>query len=303
MTPWQELRGFNYQPSYAATLLHLWTHFDPAVWERETGWATRFGANVLRLWLDWHAYLTLGEAMLDRLDQALDILDRRGMRAMPVLFNRWVDDRYPAGGIADQDLRCWGWALDKFDAYVLTLARRFGADRRIAIWDVCNEPLGPWGDPGLWFKEHVWLSNAADQLRRHSAIPITIGSMTYDWVSQTAALVDVISFHPYPRQIGEMDKLCADHLAIAARFGKPLICTETCCGSLDDQERGALARDGIQSLERHGIGWIAWQLCEGAFVTGSREKTDSNAVRPNEGYMPFVLADGTTRPGHEWLER
>ncbi len=303
MTHWQELRGFNYQPSYAATLQHIWTHFDAAIWERETGWATRFGANVLRLWLDWHAYLTLGEAMLDRLDQALDILGRRGMRAMPVLFNRWVDDRYPAGGIADQDLRCWGWALDKFDGYVIALARRFGRDPRVAMWDVCNEPLGPWGDPSLWFKEHVWLSNAVDQLRRRSDIPVTIGSMTYDWVLQTAALVDVISFHPYPRQIGEMDKLCADHLALAARFGKPLICTETCCGSLDDHERGTLARDGIETLERHGIGWIAWHLCEGAFVTGSRGKTDSNAVRPNEGYMPFVLADGTTRPGHEWLER
>ena len=97
--------------------------------------------------------------------------------------------------------------------------------------------------------------------------------------------------------------MCEEHLAIAAEFGKPLIATETCCGSLDDAERGALARDNIETLERFGIGWQAWQLVSGRFVTGSRERTDSNAVRPKEGYMPFVMPGGTTRPHHEWLER
>jgi hypothetical protein len=89
--------------------------------------------------------------------------------------------------------------------------------------------------------------------------------------------------------------LCADHLALTARFGKPLICAETCCDSLDDRERGALARDGIETLERRGIGW---RLCEGAFVTGRRGKTGSNAVRPNEGYMPFVLAGRAHASSH-----
>jgi len=100
-----------------------------------------------------------------------------------------------------------------------------------------------------------------------------------------------------------MDKPCRDHLEIAEAFGKPLICTETCCGSFDDQERGALAKDNIETLERHKIGWVAWVLCEGKFISTNRACVDSNAVRPNEGYMPFILKDGKTRPGHEWLER
>ena len=87
-----------------------------------------------------------------------------------------------------------------------------------------------------------------------------------------------------------MEKLCEDHLAIARRFGKPLLCTETCAGSFDDQERGALARDGLETLERHGIGWIAWQLCSGPFVSGSREKVAFAAPFPGN-ILPIRLSD------------
>jgi hypothetical protein len=300
---YSQIRGFNYQPSYSSHLQYTWTHFDAAIWEREVPWATRFGSNMLRLWLDWSAYLALGDALADRIDTALGILERSGLRAMLVLFNRWVDPIYPAGGVSDNDLRTSGWGFEKFDAYIDLLAARFGADPRVGLWDLCNEPLGPgWNAQDILFREHVWLAHVADRIRRRSRIPVTVGAMTCDFVLQTASLCDVISFHPYPHHIGEMEQLCRDHLDIAARFGKPLICTETCCGSLNDAERGALARDNIETLERHGIGWLAWHLCESRFVTGSRMKTDSNAVRPGEGYMPFVLADGRTRPGHEWLE-
>jgi hypothetical protein len=302
---WSQLKGFNYQPGYAPNMQFMWTHFDREAWKREVPWSLRFGANTLRVWLDWGAYLAIGEAMLDNLEDALGILDENDLRMIPVLFNRWVDPRYPGGGVSDNDLRCSGWGLEKFDAYVGALAKRFASEERILLWDVCNEPMGGdfWNDPAILFREHVWLSNVADKLRRETAIPVTVGAMTYDYVLQAAALCDVISFHPYTVQIGEMEKLCSDHLAIAERFGKPLICTETCKGSFDDQERGALARNCIETLERHGIGWLAWHLCESRFVTGSRGRTDSNSIHPNQGYMPFVLADGATRPGHEWLER
>ena len=32
------------------------------------------------------------------------------------------------------------------------------------------------------------------------------------------------------------------------------------------------------------------------------ERTDSNSLHPGQGHMPFILQDGTIRPGHEWLE-
>lgn len=299
MMDWQAMRGFNYQPSYGATLAGIWMDFDRSVWQREVGWARRFGSNTLRIWLDWSTFLHMGDALMDRFGEALEVLDSHGQKAMPVLFNRWVDWRYPAGGISDNDLMCSGWGFEKFDAYVEAIGRRFGDDSRIVLWDICNEPANSVISADLRHREQVWLTTMTGLLKRHTAIPVTIGAMNYDFVQQTAGLGDVLSFHPYT---GPIEKLCLDHLAIARRFGKPLVCTETCCGSFDDQERGRLAQDYIRGLERHQIGWIAWQLCEGRFVSGNRGRVDSNSVRPNEGYMPFVLADGTTRPGHEWLE-
>jgi endo-1,4-beta-mannosidase len=298
------IKGFNYQPSYSSCLQYTWTHFDRAAWEREVPYATRFGSTVLRIWLDWSAYLARGEAMVDNVASALDILGRSGLQMMPVLFNRWVDRRYPAGGISNEDLTHSDYAFDKFWPYVDALVGRLGQDQRIVMWDLCNEPQTPREQPEISLREAVWLTAMADRVRHHRPrAPITIGAMTYDHVVTLASLVDVISFHPYAGSGAEMDKMCRDHLDIARNYDKPLLCTETCKGSLDDQERGALARACIETLEQHGVGWLAWQMVSGRFVTGSRERTDSNAVRPNEGYMPFVLPDGSTRPGHEWLER
>ncbi|HVF09481.1 MAG TPA: cellulase family glycosylhydrolase [Abditibacteriaceae bacterium] len=295
------IRGFNYQPSYSAHLQYTWTHFDRACWEREVPFALRFGSNVLRVWLDWSAYLAIGSKMLDAVEAALQVLDQNGLRMMPVLFNRWTDPQYPAGGVSTEELSS---PLENFAAflpYVDALMERCGDDERIALWDLCNEPQAPHGVVAE--RETAWLRRINERVREKTKIPITIGTMTGDNVRHYADLVDVISFHPYTRELGAMQQLCEDHLKMARESGKPLLCTETCCGSLDDFERGALARDNIETLEEYGIGWLAWQLSSGLFVTGSRERTDSNAVRPGEGYMPFVLPDGSTRPGHAWLER
>ncbi len=301
-TKWSKLRGFNYQPGYSAHLQYTWTHFDLSYWEREVPWALRFGTNCLRIWLDWSAYLAIGDRFLNHVDQALSVLDRHGITAMPVLFNRWTDPRYPAGGIADSDLRSGG-TFDKFFPYLDAIANRFDDDHRIAAWDLCNEPQAPGPSPDIALLEMRWLATVADRIGRQSDIPITIGTMTGENVAIFAPLVDVISFHPYPKQGDQMATLCRQHLELAAAYNRPLICTERCVGSIDDHERGELARECIDTLDRHDIGWLAWQLVSGPFVTGSRERTDNNAVRPGEGYMPFVLPDGTTRPGHEWLVR
>lgn len=301
LTKWSSLKGFNYQPGYSAHLQVTWTDFDPAVWEREVPWSLRFGTNTLRVWLDWSAYLVLGDKLMDHIDRALSILDRNGIQMMPVLFNRWTDARYPAGGVADNDLTNGGLAFEKFYHYIDDLMVHFADDRRIVCWDLCNEPQAPRPMVDIAYQELRWLSVVADRVRRQSDIPITIGSTVTDNVALFAPLVDVISFHPYPRRAEEMDDLCQQHIAIAHTYDRPLICTETCVGSLDDQERGELARETIETLEEYDIGWLAWQLVAGPFVSGNRQRVDSNSIRPNEGYMPFVLEDGSTRPGHEWL--
>lgn len=289
-------------PSYASNLAILWSRFDVDIWRREVGWSKRFNTNMLRVWLDWHSWLALGDEFWEYLDKALAVLAEYDIQMMPVLYNRWCDVRYPMGMVTDRDLMTADSSFGKFRQYITELLERFGADERIGIWDLCNEPQA-WGQvTDLESREVSWLKQTADKIRQSSNIPITIGTMVGENVRLYADLVDVISFHPYPRVIGDMEQLCENHLEIAKEYGRELICTETCCGALNDIERGHLAEDNVRTLKKYGIGWLIWQLCEGKFVTGNRERVDNNSIRDCEGYMPFVLADGSTRPGHEWLE-
>ena len=305
------MRGFNYMPGYSAHLQYTWTNFDRTSWQREVPYALRFGSNTLRVWLDWSAYLSIGDKMLDHVETALSICDQNGLKMMPVLFNRWTDAKYPAGGVSTENLLITPSDWSAYWPYVEALLKRFGSDERITMWDLCNEPQAcnepspqaPNCAAHLAEREYSWLAAVAAWMREGSQIPITIGTAVGDNVRYFADLCDVISFHPYTQVAGQMKGMCERHVAFAREVNKPLICTEFCVGSFNDAERGELARENIETLEEYEIGWQAWQLCSGRFVTGSRERTDGNAVRANEGYMPFVLPDGSTRPGHEWLVR
>ena len=99
-----------------------------------------------------------------------------------------------------------------------------------------------------------------------------------------------------------IDAVCDEVVQIAVDANKPLYCGEYCAGSFNDQERAEIARMSIEALEKQGIGWAAWHLMSGQLVTGSRERTDKNGIR-GEGYMSFIMLDGSPRPGHEILHR
>jgi len=53
------IRGFNYQPSYAATIYESWRFFDAQIWELELRRGKGYfpGINAIRLWLDWNAWV------------------------------------------------------------------------------------------------------------------------------------------------------------------------------------------------------------------------------------------------------
>jgi len=148
----------------------VWTHFDRDVWEREVAWSKRFGTNMLRVWLDWHAWAALADGMFDVLERALDVLAANDIRMMPVLFNRWNDAALPMGMVADRDIATGGYGFEKFEPYVRGLMERFGDDDHVAIWDLCNEPQAPRLDADLSFREVMWLSRIADWLRQSSEL-------------------------------------------------------------------------------------------------------------------------------------
>lgn len=239
------LTGFNFTPSGAmhgsVWLLQEYGHED--AWRdaaREIAIAASLGLNAVRFYLPFDVWLHQREAFFTHLDQLLTLTDGYGMRMMPVIFNDCTQpkSRYrPAilgpqpepvpgffggesEGAFDEDVqsgRTVGYL--PFDEpgsevvmkeYVLDLARHYGQDERINIWNVWNEignsSRGTLSLPMMeaafgWLREadvaqpltaEVWGGGAAKPL---------------DWVHNPTSLPavelralelsDVVSFHYY----------------------------------------------------------------------------------------------------------
>jgi hypothetical protein len=115
-------------------------------------------------------------------------------------------------------------------------------------------------------------------------------------------LCDVMSFHPYPGwwNGGELfAESLEPFIELANQLHKPLICTETCQGSLSNETRRQIIEVSLRTLEQHQIGWLAFQLMAGKSVTARWDRRDRNCRPGDESVMYWVERDGSTRPCHD----
>ena len=56
---YQDIRGFNYQPSYEANGYAIWRNFKPLLIDHELALGKQYfpKMNAVRLWLSWDAFL------------------------------------------------------------------------------------------------------------------------------------------------------------------------------------------------------------------------------------------------------
>ena len=73
----QDIRGFNYQPSYGTSGLELWRNFQAPIIEIELGRGKRYfpWINAIRLWLSWDAYRRDAKRFTVNFETALAIAD------------------------------------------------------------------------------------------------------------------------------------------------------------------------------------------------------------------------------------
>jgi hypothetical protein len=318
-TTYADVRGFNYVPSYAATIWDAIDDFDRDVWDREFGFAKRFGSNALRIWCDYLSFQKDERRFLAVWRDALELAERHGLRLMVTVSNRWTDGQWPYGQL-DLASVIAGVPSPEYERYLTTFVSTFRDDARILMWDLCNEPFsrawppnrgpfppsdGPFAEELARLEMGFWEEAAAIVRSARPSQPITIGLHPLEpyYPAAVHELVDVISCHPYDGWwdggapfLAECDKW----VGLANELGKPLVCSETCQGSRDDETRRELIGFCIRSLEERSVGWLAWQLMAGQVVSGRPDRVDTNNSRPgDEGPMYFVRQDGTTRPGHE----
>lgn len=82
----------------------------------------------------------------------------------------------------------------------------------------------------------------------------------------------------------------------AEQVGKPIICTEACWGSLDDEARARCIEGTLSLLNKYEIGWIVYALWTSgiADLHGPEMGTVGSP-----GNLAFVMADGSLRTHHD----
>lgn len=310
---WSEIRGFNYQPSFGSSGFEIWQNFDMETIDEELGRGKKYfpKMDAIRLWLSWDSFIRNPGRFEYDFETALFIAAKHELAVMPVLFNRWHDKTLDYGGIyIDHFLPAASWVQQQnmFQPCLEAVVGGHADDPRIFAWDLCNEPFSyncaQSEIPEIAKAEFDWLSGLRDTCKELGAeAPITVGihpAHGLPGLEQIDPICDVLSIHPY--WLGDeeskpgYEKLLDDYAAFAERTRKPLIATETCWGSLDDQKRVEIVRYTLGQLKKRNIGWLAYLMHHSLIADAHRPEYGPVGF---PGYLAFIEADGSLRPGHE----
>ena len=302
--PW--LVGANYIPSNAINELEMFqaATFDPAINDRELGFAESIGMNTARVFLQDQLWEQDPDGFKQRLNTFLAIAAKHHIRPLLVLFDScWETDPHlgpqhpPIPGVHNS-----GWvqspgkerlmnAADEpqLKAYVMGVVGAFAKDDRILGWDVWNEPDNGGGDvaadvPAKVKRVDELLPKAFAWAREAGATqPLTSGVWAGDWsdpAKESAttkiqlAESDIITFHNYgwpeefEARIKELEPL-----------GRPIICTEYMA-----RGAGSTFDGSLPIAKQYHVGAINWGLVNG--------KTQTNL--PWDSWQrPYVLMQPT----------
>ena len=198
------MHGANYTPSYAATDVETWLNYDPAVVDRELGYAEQIGLNCVRVFLQSLVYEHAPEKFLASFADFVNRADSHGLKVMPILFDScfgvspslesqhmWVANPGPD--------RMSEAHFEALDAYARAVVTPYIGDDRIALWDVMNEPtvtvlsLTEVGKAQVWaFVTHY--GRLVKELDATHAITVGVAGTDN---AQIVDLVDVLSCHSY----------------------------------------------------------------------------------------------------------
>ncbi len=227
---------------------------DPAVWERDLGYAKRLNLNSTRIWLSYRRYESDPSAYIDRLRNYIRTSHRLGFSTMPILWN--------GNGLDPETLK--PEFRERGDAYVKAIVDAGKDEPGLLMWDIMNEPLtnpyyGRASDEEKARREAEvtefirYYISYVKKLDRVNAT--TVGYEKSSQLEPTADLVDVLSFHEYTQLRSTIEGAYATAEEFSRRFGKPILNTETAC----------IARANpydvlLEISEKHHTGWYVFNL-------------------------------------------
>jgi hypothetical protein len=263
------LRGCNFIPSTAINQLEMWQaeSFDTATINRQLGWAQSIGLNVMRVFLHHLAWEIDPKGFKSRMGQYLTIANKHNIATVFVFFDDCWNPTYKAGKQPDPKpgIHNSGWVRDPGDLgkdstifpllhnYVKDILTHFTKDKRIALWDLYNEP----GNSSNGNKSMPLLKNVFKWAREvNPSQPVSAGVWSKDLTDLNKFQLensDVITYHNYSDEI--QHKAVIDTLR---KYGRPLICTEYMA-----RKHNSRFDNIMPLLKAENIVAINWGLVEG----------------------------------------
>ncbi|HET6557770.1 MAG TPA: hypothetical protein VFG54_10685 [Prolixibacteraceae bacterium] len=295
------LRGSNFNPSTAINQLENWQAetFDTVTIDRELGWAEGIGMNVMRVYLHHVAWEVDQQGFKDRMDKYLEIATKHGIKTIFVFFDDCWNPTYQAGKQPEPKpgVHNSGWVRDPGDLifsdttlmttlenYMKDVLTTFKDDKRIALWDLYNEP----GNSGYGNKSMPLLQNAFKWGREiNPSQPLSVGVWNKSLIDLNKFQLensDIITYHNYDNP--ESHQRAIDSLK---RYNRPLVCTEYMA-----RRNNSLFTNIMPMLKEQNIGAINWGLVAGKSNTKyAWDEPIADGAEPPLWFHEIFHPDGT----------
>lgn len=296
------LRGCNFNPSTAINQLETWQaeSFDAVTIDRELGWAEGIGMNVMRVYLHHLAWKVDKEGFKKRMDTYLGIATKHGIKTIFVFFDDCWNPTYTAGKQPDPKpgVHNSGWVRDPGDlyfkdaalekvleAYVKDVLTTFKNDRRIALWDLYNEP----GNSGYGNKSMPLLKKVFEwgwEVRPSQPLSVGLWSLSLSDLNKfQAENSDIITYHNYENP--DKHQAAIDTLK---RYKRPMVCTEYMA-----RRNNSLFTNIMPILKKQNIGAVNWGLVSGKSNTKyAWDEPIKDGGEPKLWFHEIFHPDGTS---------
>ncbi len=264
------LRGSNFNPSTAINQLETWQSetFDTLTIDRELGWAQEIGMNCMRVYLHHVAWNVDKDGFKNRMNKYLEIANRHGIKTIFVFFDDCWNPTYQAGKQPDPKpgVHNSGWVRDPgellftdstlivtLEEYVKDVLSTFKDDKRIAMWDLYNEPgNNNYGNRSMPLLQKAfewgWQIRPSQPLSAGLWNPALTDLNVYQLENS-----DIITYHNYNGP--EEHQSVIDSLR---KYNRPLVCTEYMA-----RRNNSLFTNIMPILKNENVGAINWGLVAG----------------------------------------
>jgi Glycosyl hydrolases family 2, TIM barrel domain len=263
------LVGANFLPSTAINQLEMWQAetFDAATIDKELGWASAIGMNVMRVYLHDLAWKADAAGFKKRMDQFLKIAAKHKIK---ILFTIFDDCWNPDAAIGKQPdpkpgIHNSGWVRSPnknthndstqwkyLELYVKDILSTFKNDERVLMWDLYNEP----GNSGYDLTSLPLLKKVFEwawTVRPSQPLTCATWYNNKELNEYQLSHSDVISIHNYNDAVN-LEKELQEKL----KLGRPVICSEYMA-----RTRNSKFQTHLPIFKKYNVGAINWGLVAG----------------------------------------